>query len=105
MTRAEMREFAENQVDFYKRQIEFDGGQIEYINYELKRSRQADKELVAYVWSKGVVTESDMRIFTKDYTSTETKKLICKRARAYRSRKHNEQMLVKYQNEVEKYTA
>jgi hypothetical protein len=112
MMNQEYREFCEQQRDFSARQIEWHLKMIAYANAtlerikrELKRTRKDDKELVAHVWAKGVLTKCDWYIFGNpdSFVGVGTKKLISERADAYRSRKKNLAWIEHYKQEVTRY--
>lgn len=112
MMNQEYREFCEKQRDFSARQIEwhlkmiaYDNDTLERIKGELKRTRKADKELVAYVWAKGVLTKCDWYIFGNpdSFVGAETKKLLSDRVSTYRSRKKNLAWIEHYKQEVARY--
>lgn len=92
------RKFYEGQIEFYKRMIGYAENSLEFNKRQLKRGRKHDRELVEYVWSRGVVTEWEMRLFHKNYKSEEVKKLE-KEARYERKR------IRKYRKDIEKYEA
>lgn len=96
MTSETMRNFYNTMIRHYTHNIEFCSGQIEWYTGQIQRSRAKDKEMVEWVWSKGVLTSFEARIYTKDYQSTETKKLIKERAKHYRDRKQSERRLAEY---------
>lgn len=97
------RNFVERQIEWYKKQIEHDTEDISFINYELKKSRDEDTKIKEHVWSKGVITELDMKIFGSEYVGSRTKKLLEERTRAYRIRKNNGNWLRKYKEYLEQY--
>ena len=98
MTREQMREFYESQVKFYKKSIEYSTNHIGFLTGQLERSRKEDRELVEWVWSRGVVDKFEMQIYgTGKYQSTETHKLLLERRREYLRRKKEEAKLQKYE--------
>lgn len=72
----------QNQMDL----IESSDREIEWLNKEIAERRIKDKNMIEWVWSKGVVNEWEMRCYTKDYKSTEMKSLLKQREREYRWR-------------------
>lgn len=92
------KEFYKEQVEWYKKQIEWDNKQIAWITKEIEDGRKRDREMVEWVWSKGVLTEWQMRAYgnPKKYESADTHERILARRRAYRSRKHNMAKLTEY---------
>lgn len=105
MTDMEMREFAQRQVEWHKKFLAYDDHELEYIKEELKRLRKQDKELVEYIWAKGVVTKTDMEIFCiPNFVGAEIKKVLHRREQVYRSRKRNKAWIEYYEKEVVKYS-
>ena len=102
MTRQEMKEFAQKQVEFTTKQIAFAKSQIEWVNKELARTRKEDREQKEF----GLTYENGKyaHLYEGNYQSKETKKLLNERRRWQRDLKHNEASLVKWQNDVIKYT-
>lgn len=103
MTIQEMKEFVERQIAYYTRSIEFDNSQIEYYNREIKRERKRDKELIEAVWSVGVVTDIDIKIFKPGFVGVECKKAMKERSYYYRSRKKHIANLERYKKELANY--
>lgn len=103
MAEFDMREFYENQVAWYKHNVEFDEQEIAWENEQLKRSRKEDREMVKWVWSKGVLTEWQMKTYgnPKKYQGTETKKILANRRRWYRMKKRDLRNLQDYQRRLE----
>lgn len=94
-------EFAKKQVEWYKGQIEWYDKQIAWETRDLEQSRQEDRKLVEYIWSKGPLTKVDMLIWgSKKYESGETRKIKNQRARSYRQRKWCREQLAGYLKEV-----
>ena len=96
----EMYDFAISQIAFYENMVDYDNRDIEFYNWQLKRSREEDRKMVAYVWGRGVVTEWEFNFYNKNYAGSETKYNINRRAKAYRSRKHHASMIEKYKKEA-----
>lgn len=92
------KEFYEGQIEFAKKMIGFAERSLEFNKRQLSRERKSDKELVEYVWSKGVVTKFEMETYTKDYKGTETKKLE-------KDSKRERKNIRKYKAQIEKYEA
>lgn len=92
------KEFYEKEIEFANKMIGYDERHLEFIKGQLKRERKADKELVEYVWSKGVVTKFEMEIYTKEFKGTETEKLE-KEARQTRK------AIRKYKSRISEYEA
>ena len=100
------KEYYEKQVDYYTKDIEFDEKQIQWANRDIKYERKRDRELYEYVWSKGVLTEWEMRYYgmpISQYISSTTKKLINDRQRYYRHKKKDMQKLEYYKKQLEEY--
>lgn len=96
-------------IDFCKKALEqtyksldFDNRQIEWHNKYIKECRQKDRELVEWVWSKGVVTENQMKWFNKDYKSVDTIYHLRQRNYYYRSRKKNKERIEYYKKQLNK---
>ena len=96
----EMYDFAIRQVAFYENMVDYDNKDIEFCNWQIKRSREEDRKMVSYVWGRGVVTEWEFNFYNKNYAGSETKANINRRAKAYRSRKHHAAMIEKYKKEA-----
>jgi len=92
------REFYEGQIEFANKMIGYAENSLEYTKRQLKRERISDKELVEYIWSKGVVNEFQKETYTKDYKGTDTKKYE-KEARQLRK------SIRKYKAQIERYEA
>ena len=91
MKTLEILEFYKHEVEYNREQVEWYRKQIKYVNRQLERSRQGDKELIEFIWGRGVVTKLDWECFIskgKDYMSGETRKLMNERARYYRKCKY-----------------
>ena len=103
MTREKLREIYETEVKIYQTAIEFDNNYIAMSNKNIARLRKEDKEMVEFVWGKGVLTELDMRIWGKPekYAGVETKKEISRRNKAYRWRKKDTAYLEQYKRKLE----
>ena len=96
MTKEEYRAFFERQVEWNTKEIKWCEDEAKYITERLKRSRQSDRDRVEYIWGKGVVDEFEMRHYTKDYQSQETKDLLKERAHNYRWKKKAKEWLNYY---------
>lgn len=103
MTRDEIRKTLEKSVDFYKENIEWDTEEINWINGMLKREREEDRRIVESVWKQGVLTEMEMKLFTKDFQSRDTKDFLKQRARFYKERKKDRLRLKRTEELLEKY--
>ena len=69
--------FYREQIEWANRQLDWYNKDLVTINKLLKRSRREDRDLVAYVCSKGQLTDLDRKIFVdKKYVGTETKRLL-----------------------------
>ena len=106
MTRQEMRDFAERQIEWHKKFLAYDEKELEYIKEALKRERKRDKELLEHVWSKGVLTRTDWCIWgdKEHYVGAETRKLLNQRQHVYRSRKKNIGWIEYYKQQVVAYS-
>lgn len=102
MTTAEIRAFYISQIAFYKRMVEHENNDIEYLNREIKRQRAESKRLVEYVWSAGVLKKYEFETFTADYKNIDLIKAERDRAKAYRSRKRYEKYIREYENKLQK---
>lgn len=87
--------FYKEQIEFYKKQIEFDTEMIESANRTLQLTRKDDRDVVEYVWGKGVVTAAEMRLFAPGYIGIDTRRELNERERYYRSRRKNRKELEK----------
>lgn len=96
MTDKEYREMLEKVIETNERIITSSTKDIERYNKELAEQRKIDREMVEYIWSKGVVDEFEMEIYNKNYQSKETKEIIKRRAFEYRFRKSLERHNKKY---------
>lgn len=76
-------------LDTWENCIDSDNKSIAFANEMLKSQRERDRELVEWVWSKGVLTKLDMEVFTKDFKSSETKYWEKDRRHWYRERAKN----------------
>lgn len=100
------RELNRTMANWYREQIEWNkkvigwcNREIEYLTRELERSRKDDRELVEWVWSKGVVTEWEIRTYGNGskYQSTETHKNLLARRREYLKRKKANKEIARYE--------
>ena len=97
MTHEEIKEFYTRQVEFYKKEIEFDNGQIEWETKDIERERKNIERLREYVWSKGVLTYYEMKIWgDKNYKSPDMRRAINTRKRWYTRRKKDIEALERY---------
>lgn len=97
MTHEEIKAFYENQVKFYEKEIKFDNGQIEWETKNLARARKEVRDLAEWVWSKGPLTEMEMRIWgDKNYESPEMRKAKNARKNWYTRRKKDTAALERY---------
>lgn len=92
------KKFYERQIEWYKGEVEWQTKQIEWMTRDLERSRKDDKELLEFVWNKGVLQSWEMRTYgdPKKYESARTHKLKLQRRRAYLKRKKDEQEVKHY---------
>lgn len=106
MTQQEFREFVEAQIEFYKREIQFSNDEIECLTREIKRDREEDLEQCQFAWSKGILTETEKKIWgdPKSYKSEKTRKDINRRRAEYRWRKKFEAHLHQYETELVEMT-
>lgn len=70
-----LKELYEHSIEFEERNVKFYESQLQFTKIQLKRERESDKELVEYIWGKGVVTKMEKEIFHAGYKSEEVKKL------------------------------
>lgn len=104
MTAEYFADYFRKMVTFYEGQVKFWSDQIEYYNKSLKRYRKEDREIVEYVWSKGPLTEQDMRIFGKDFKGKDTEMYLMMRRRAYGARKSDIESLENARKQLAYYT-
>lgn len=81
--------------------IESSDKEIKWLNKRIAEQRKEDRELVEYVWSKGVVTKHDMEVFTKDFKSSEMKELLKMRDREYAWRDKQRKAVKRYSAALE----
>lgn len=96
MTSRQIYDFAVSQMEWHKKQINFDRSQIAFCNRELKRTRKEDKELQEYALSNNP-DRFTVETFSGNYVGSETRKYIKERAKWYRSIKSNEKKVAHYQ--------
>lgn len=88
MTQQEIKKFYEDQAIWYKKQAESETREIEWLTGQMNREKKSVEELREYIWSKGVITEIEMRIWgDKKYESPEYHKYKLQRRRSYLKRK------------------
>ena len=76
MAGIDFKKYYEGQIEFAKKMIGYAENHLAFAKRQLARERKSDKEFVEYIWSRGVVTETEMRLFCKKgYKSNETLKL------------------------------
>ena len=93
--------FYREQIEWASRQLDWYNKDLVTINKLLKRSRREDRELVAYVCSKGPLTNLDWKIFVdKKYVGTETKRLLKMRQENYRWRNKYRDEITRYEKEL-----
>lgn len=99
----------DERIDLYRRMIEmseeaiaFDSDHIMTLNEIIADCRREDRRLVEYVWSKGVVTADEMRLFNKGFMSRETKDWIKCRRRAYKCRSRSRKSLEYWTKELKR---
>ena len=97
------KEFCIRQIEWYKKQNEFEQKQIGWINEDIKRERARLKEMVEYIWSKGVLTEMDYRMVQKGYETVDLKRYKNQRARYYRNIKSNNKRIAEYEARLAKH--
>ena len=98
----ERDEFNRSQVEWYKKQIAYNDREIAWLTEQLAESRADDKHMAEYVWSKGVLTRTEMEIWgnPKKFESTQTHQYKLQRRREYLRRKHNMKMLAEYEAKI-----
>ena len=102
MTTIDMKEFYARQVEYYRHQIEFDTQNIEWETRNIQREKEGIRNLADWVWSKGPLTETDMRIWgDKNYKTPEQKKAENRRKKYYRDRKEDIENLKRYEKLLE----
>ena len=104
MTRQEMREFAQSQVEWYTKQIEWEKEQIERINQRLAQTRKEDKEMIEWALERYPNDRFAQEIYKAGYKGQETRKLMNERSKHYRWIKKYQANIEHYKQEVIKYT-
>lgn len=104
MTKQEMRDFAQSQVEWYTKQIEWDRKQIERINKDLAQSRKDDKDMAAWAMERYPNDRFAQETYKEGYKSVQTKKLINERSKYYREIKRYGSYVEQYKQEVIKYS-
>lgn len=97
---ADFKEFYEKQIEYYKHNVEWCTEQIAWETSMLEKYRKTDRELVEYVWSKGVVTKVEASIFHKGYQSEDTKQALKFRRKYYLWRKKSVKTLAEYEKKL-----
>ena len=92
----DLKAFYESEITFNKNHIAWCDKMIAYCNEMLKSCRKDDRDLVQHIWARGVVTELEMKIFNKDYVSSDTQFYIDDRKFYYKSRRKARKQLEKY---------
>lgn len=97
MTNREMAKWYEEMAAWDDKQIAHYSDEIEHLNREIQRERKEDREMVAHVWSRGVLTRWEMATYgdPAKYCGAELWRLLMERNKAYRERN-------KYRREAEK---
>ena len=92
------KEFYTRQIEYYTRSIEWTNRDIKWETENIKREREEVRKLADFVWSKGVLTRTEMEIWGNDsYKTPEMKKSEARRNRLYRCRAKEKRMLKKYE--------
>lgn len=105
MKREEIEKVYKKIIESTERSIEWSNKEIEWLNKQIKRSKEEDKKLVEYVWSKGVLERMDMEVFGKDFIGAETKDWLKQRDRQYRSRAKDRKRLENYKKTLTRLMA
>ena len=86
------KEFYEREVEFLLHEIEFDNSEIEWCNRMILMERKEEKKTAEYVWSKGVLTEIEKKIWgnPKKILNYERMEYERQRSKYYRRRKKDE---------------
>ncbi len=103
MKLSEMKEFAESQVAWYTKAVEWDCREIEHLSREIKKSRESDRETVEYVMSDEKSSDTLKAIFCKGWESGDTRKLLNERRRRCRSRAYNKSQIERFTKDAKKY--
>ena len=93
------KEFYEKEIEFANKMIGFSERNLTFLKGQMKRERAAGKDLVEHVWSRGVLTELEMRTFGCENFKTGELKKLEKEARQERKR------IRKYKRDIERYEA
>ena len=103
MTTFNMKEFYARQVEYYRHEIEFDTQNIEWETRNIQREKEGIRNLAEYVWSKGPLTKTDMKIWgDKNYKTPEQRESEKRRKKYYRERKKDTEELERYTRLLEK---
>lgn len=88
-------EYYKGQIEWDKRQLEWERKDLEWNNREIASERAKDRELVEYVWSKGVLTMIDFKIYgdPKKYVGTKTRQYMKWRLGNYKRIKYYERQI------------
>ena len=98
MTQEKIRNFYAREIEWSRRDIEFDNHQIEWLTKQIKREKESIQNLREYVWSKGVLTDIEMKIWGDDkYETPEAKNYKNERNRYYKRRQKDIANLKKYE--------
>ena len=97
------KKYYEEQIEFAKKMIGYSERSLEFNKRQLSRERKSDKELVEWIWNKGVVNKFEMETYTKNYKGTETKKLEKDSRRERKRIRDYKAQIVKYEAELAKY--
>ena len=88
MTQQEIKKFYENQAVWYREQANFETREIGWLTKMMGMEKKEIEKLREYVWNKGVLTETEMRIWgDKKYETAEYHKYKLQRRRSYLKRK------------------
>ena len=104
MTKQEMRDFAQSQVEWYTKEIEWDRKQIKRINEDLIQARKNDKEMATWAMEHYPDDRFAQEHYKEGYKSIETKKLLNQRSKYYREIKKFQACVEQYKQEIIKYS-
>lgn len=103
MTSRQMYDFAIGQIAWYEKMNGHIEHHLAFCNNQLARSRKQDKEVAEYALATQPDDPITVKIFSGNYISNETRKLINERAKYYRERKLNDKMIAHYKSEADYY--
>lgn len=78
----------EKAIAYDKKNLEDIAREIKWLGNQIARERQRDKEMLVYIWAKGVLTETEMKYYgnPKKYVGLDTERYIKYREREYKRR-------------------